>query len=196
MPLPASSLPVSTADPQLSHGISRQTRQATYELFTPNNSGQRLRPTYYRGCWHVVSRRFFCRYTSTSSLLKEVYNPKAVIPHAASLRQAFAHCAIFPTAASRRSLGRVSVPVWPVALSGRLPVVALVGHYPTNKLIGRESIPDRKTFHIHLMREDVISGIRPSFPGLSQSQGQVTHVLLTRSPLEYPEGPFRSTCMC
>ncbi len=155
-----------------------------------------MRPTYYRGCWHVVSRRFFCRYTSTSSLLKEVYNPKAVIPHAASLRQAFAHCAIFPTAASRRSLGRVSVPVWPVALSGRLPVVALVGHYPTNKLIGRESIPNRKTFHTHPMRGSVISGIRPSFPGLSQSQGQVTHVLLTRSPLEYPEGPFRSTCMC
>src|SRR5690606_16287391 len=57
---------------------------------------------------------------------------------------AFAHCAIFPTAASRRSLGRVSVPVWPVALSGRLPVVALVGRYPTNKLIGREPTPDRK----------------------------------------------------
>src|SRR5699024_4022378 len=67
--------------------------------------------------------------TLASSLLKEVYNPKAVVPHAASLDQAFAHCPIFPTAASRRSLGRVSVPVWPVALSGRLPVVALVGHY-------------------------------------------------------------------
>ena len=155
-----------------------------------------MRPTYYRGCWHVVSRRFFCRYTSTSSLLKEVYNPKAVIPHAASLRQASAHCAIFPTAASRRSLGRVSVPVWPVALSGRLPVVALVGHYPTNKLIGRESIPSRNSFHTQTMQSRVISGIRPSFLGLSQSQGQVTHVLLTRSPLEYPEGPFRSTCMC
>ncbi len=33
------------------------------------------------------------------------------------------------------------------------------------------------------MRPAVISGIRPGFPGLSQSQGQVTHVLLTRSPL-------------
>src|ERR671917_134029 len=82
-----------------------------------------------------------------SSPPKEVYNPKAVIPHAASLRQAFAHCAIFPTAASRRSLGRISVPVWPVALSGRLPVVALVGHHPTNKLIGRGPILSRKTFH-------------------------------------------------
>ncbi len=36
------------------------------------------------------------------------------------------------------------------------------------------------------MHSKVISGIRPSFPGLSQSSGQITHVLLTRSPLEYP----------
>ena len=78
--------------------------------------------------------------------MKEVYNPKAVIPHAALLDQASAHCPIFPTAASRRSLGRVSVPVWPVTLSGRLPVEALVGHYPTNKLIGREHILHRKNF--------------------------------------------------
>ena len=124
--------------------------------------------------------------THASSLVKEVYNPKAVIPHAASLHQACAHCAIFPTAASRRSLGRVSVPVWPITLSGRLPVVALVGHYPTNKLIGRGPIPHRKSFPPTTMRQLVISGIRPSFPGLSQSAGQITHVLLTRSPLVYP----------
>lgn len=124
--------------------------------------------------------------TCASSELKEVYNPKAVIPHAASLHQACAHCAIFPTAASRRSLGRISVPVWPVTLSGRLPVVALVGHHPTNKLIGRGPIPHRKSFPPHDMHRVVLSGIRPSFPGLSQSAGQITHVLLTRSPLEYP----------
>src|SRR3954465_12084252 len=84
-----SSLLVSTADPRLSLGISQPTQQTAYELFTPNNSGQRLHPTYYRGCWHVVGRCFFCRYRhlTASSLLKEVYNPKAVIPHAASLRQ-------------------------------------------------------------------------------------------------------------
>ncbi len=39
---------------------------------------------------------------------------------------------IFPTAASRRSLDRVSVPVWLIILSDQLPVVALVGHYLTN----------------------------------------------------------------
>jgi hypothetical protein len=121
--------------------------------------------------------------TFASSLLKAVYNPKAFIPHAASLRQAFAHCAIFPAAASRRSLGRVSVPVWPYTLSGRLPVVALVGRYPTNKLIGRGPIPDRRPFPAPTMRRRLISGIRPSFPGLSRCRGQVTHVLLTRSPL-------------
>ena len=79
-----------------------------------------------------------------SSLLKEVYNPKAFFPHAASLRQAFAHCARFPTAASRRSLGRVSVPVWLIVLSDQLPIVALVGRYPTNKLIRRGLILDRR----------------------------------------------------
>ena len=33
--------------------------------------------------------------------------------------------------------------MWPSTLSGRLPVAALVGHYPTNKLIGRGLIPHR-----------------------------------------------------
>ncbi len=67
-----------------------------------------------------------------SSRATGVYTPKCFIPHAASLRQAFAHCAIFPTAASRRSLGRISVPMWLAILSDQLPVDALVGHYPTN----------------------------------------------------------------
>ncbi len=69
---------------------------------------------------------------SYSSLLTAVYTPKSVIPHAALLRQSCLHCAIFLTAASRRSLGRISVPVWPITLSGRLPIDVLVGRYPTN----------------------------------------------------------------
>ena len=64
-----------------------------------------------------------------------VYNSRAFILHAALLRQAFAHCAKFPTAASRRSLGRVSVPVWLIVLSDQLRIVALVSLYLTNKLI-------------------------------------------------------------
>ena len=61
-----------------------------------------------------------------------LYDPKAFITHAGWLRQGFPHCAIFPTAASRRSLDRVSVPVWLIILSDQLPIVPLVGHYPAN----------------------------------------------------------------
>ncbi|PRU91298.1 hypothetical protein B1R63_17545 [Salmonella enterica subsp. enterica serovar Weltevreden] len=73
--------------------------------------------------------------TTPSSPLKVLYNPKAFFIHAAWLHQACAHCAIFPTAASRRSLDRVSVPVWLVILSDQLGIVALVSRYLTNKLI-------------------------------------------------------------
>ncbi len=72
-----------------------------------------------------------------SSLSTEVYDLKAFILHAALLGQAFAHCPIFPTAASRRSLDRVSVPVWLIVLSDQLLIGALVSLYLTNKLIKR-----------------------------------------------------------
>ena len=70
--------------------------------------------------------------TSLSSQLKVLYNPQAFFTHAVLLDQACAHCPIFPTAASRRSPGRVSVPMWLVILSDQLKIVALVGLYPTN----------------------------------------------------------------
>ena len=81
-----------------------------------------------------------------SSLLKAVYNPKAFVPHAALLRQGCPQCAIFPTAASRRSLGRISVPMWPVGLSTRLPIVGTVGRHPAVYLMGRDPIPRRRSF--------------------------------------------------
>ncbi len=37
--------------------------------FTPSDSEQRLLPTYYRGCWHVVSRSFLDRYRQRLQLL-------------------------------------------------------------------------------------------------------------------------------
>ena len=109
-------LPITGLSPEL----SGRTCVPACAPFTPNDSGQRLPPTYYRGCWHVVSRGFLAGYRPS------IGSPTAL------LRQAFAHCGRFPTAASRRSLGRVSVPMWPFTLSGRLPIVALVGLYLTN----------------------------------------------------------------
>ena len=72
-----------------------------------------------------------------------LYNPRAFFTHAVWLDQACAHCPIFPTAASRRSLGRVSVPMWLIVLSDQLKIVALVSHYLTNKLIWRGLIQER-----------------------------------------------------
>ncbi len=69
---------------------------------------------------------------SIYSLLTVVYDPKTFTLHAVLLRQAFAHCAKFPTAAFRRSVGRISVPLWLVILSDQLLIIALVGLYPTN----------------------------------------------------------------
>ena len=120
-----------------------------------------------------------------SSHSTEVYDPKTFIPHAALLRQAFAHCAKFPTAASRRSLDRVSVPVWPITLSGRLTIVALVGYYPANKLMVRELILkwSLRLLLPRFLRNVVLSGISITFVMLSQVRGQIIHVLLTLAPL-------------
>ena len=123
---------------------------------------------------------------ATCSQMTGVYNPKTFILHAASLRQGFPHCEKFSTAATRRCLDRVSVPVWLVVLSDQLPVVALVSRYLTNKLIGREPILDRRSFPPLQMSKEVVSGISSCFQLLFQGQGQVAHVLLTRSPLVYP----------
>ncbi len=43
---------------RLSLRISLLTYRSAYTPFTPSDSEQRLLPTYYRGCWHVVSRSF------------------------------------------------------------------------------------------------------------------------------------------
>ncbi len=92
---------------------------------------------------------------TVSSLLTELYRSKSFITHAALLRQTFVHCAEFPTAASRRSLGRISVPMWPFTLSGRLPIVALVSRYLTNKLMGCKLIfqCDKSHFYLSAMRQ-------------------------------------------
>ena len=103
-----------------------------------------------------------------------VYNPRAFIHHAASLGQACAHCRRFSTAASRRSLASVSVPVTRATLSRPLPVVALVSRYLTNKLIGHETLLRRRT----------VSSSKDAF----RRQRLVLHGVSTAYPS--PEGKF------
>ena len=61
-PLLHSRKTVSDAVSRLSRGLSHQTYSSACARFTPNKSGQRSGPTYYRGCWHVVSRPFLVSY--------------------------------------------------------------------------------------------------------------------------------------
>ena len=155
----------------LSPHLSQPTYPTAYALFTPSKSGQRSPPTYYRGCWHVVSRGFFGWYRPSSSHPKGVYNPKTVVPHAASLRQAFAHCARFLAAASRRSLGRVSVPVWLIILLDQRPVIGLVGLYLTNYLMGRKPLRQRLAAFLVMFSPSrayaVLAPLSRSYPPLS-----------------------------
>ena len=84
------------------------------------------------------------------------------------LHQGCPHCGKFPTAASRRSLDRVSVPVWRIILSDPLSIEALVSYYLTNKLIEHRPLPNRRSFTIN-----GTCGISPPFGGLSLSLGYV-----------------------
>ena len=89
--------------------------------------------------------------------------------------------------------------MWPVTLSGRLWIVALVGRYLTNQLIGREAISKRITpFPSARCRAVGLCGISSRFQLLSPSLRQVPHALLTRSPLDLKSKLLisRSTCMC
>jgi hypothetical protein len=153
--------------------------------------------TYLAGAY---SRGTVIRETLSFSLFlpsnKELYNPKAFIAHAASLHQAFAHCARFLTAASRRSLGRVSVPVWLIILSNQLPIIALVSRYLTNRLIGRKPLPGCRARRSPAFLPDTcvpgnVSGISGPFEPLSQTPGvrylRVTHPFAAQSTLS-PEG--------
>ena len=122
---------------------------------------------------------------SLSSHKTKVYNPKTFFLHAALLGQAFAHCPIFPTAASRRSLGRISVPM-PFNLSVRLLIAALVSRYLTNQLIRREPIFQRIAPLVSKgCPLNTLCGISSRFQLLSPSERQVAHALLTRPSLSH-----------
>ena len=111
-----------------------------------------------------ASSRDQSRVLPPSSPSTGVYNPKAFVLHAASLGQACAHCRRFSTAASRRSLGSVSVPVCRVALARPVGITALVGRYPANQLIPRRPVPRRLSFGRGPMPAPCVAGDYPRFP--------------------------------
>ncbi len=80
-PLQYSRLTVSGAVSRLSPEISYLTCQSACARFTPNKSEQRSHPSYYRGCWHEVSRCFLLVYHQTHGLLdhEPFFHPDRVL---------------------------------------------------------------------------------------------------------------------
>src|SRR5205807_6038961 len=129
----------------------------------------------YRGCWHELSPCFLQgsvkAFKGPSSPSTGVYNPKAFVLHAASLGQACAHCRRFSTAASRRSLGSVSVPVCRATLARPVGITALVGRYPANKLIPRRPVPRRRGFGLPELPPAHVAGAYPQVPAAIPDHG-------------------------
>jgi hypothetical protein len=121
---------------------------------------------------------------AVSSRRKGVYDPKTFILHAASLDQAFAHCRIFSTAATRRCRARVSVPSLGNCLSAPLPVIALVSRYLANWLIGPRPIPKRLVtlellHHRELVRLSAnYARLRGTYQGITSSFATIQHHFL------------------
>ena len=160
-----------------------------------------MHPTYYRGCWHVVSRCLFFRYRhrlrlltlAFSSLTKAVYNPKAFFPHAAWLDQGCPHSDVCSSDLSRRSLDRVSVPVWLVVLSDQLLIVALVGRYPANQLISHRPLRSRQALRspaFTLRSYAVLAILSDGCPPQTDTFRCITHPFATRRQEQAPALPF------
>ena len=82
--------------------------------------------------------------------------------------------------------------MWPITLSGRLPIAGLVGRYLTNYLMGRELTSDRIAPLTPMPCGSVVlCGISATFAALSPCLRQIAHALLTRPPLETPKASFQ-----
>ena len=133
--------------------------------------------------------------TGISSPTTAVYNPRAFIPHAASLGQTCVHCRRFSTAATRRCLGSISVPVVGVMLSHPLRIVALVSRYLTNQLIrSRPLLRWNHTFALKTITPQEIIGYYPQFP-VAIPDPRVRHLPVTTPFAAVPLAGSRSTCM-
>ena len=88
--------------------------------------------------------------------------------------------------------------MWPVTLSGRLPVVGSVGHYPTDYLIGRDPIPRHQSFPTPPCSNVEHPALPPVSRSYSKPQGRsVTHYSPVRRshPSASTRDPARLACV-
>ncbi len=184
---------------------------AAYTPFTPSDSEQRLLPPYYRGCWHGVSRSFLWRYRQAPRLftsghfvpLDRGLQPKGLHPPHGVARSGFPplpkplDCCLpeesgpylSPSVAGRplrpATHRRLGEPLPRQLANGTRDHPRAAGPFGSPPSVAK-GCPSVTTF-----------GISHPLGRLSPTRGQVSHALLTRSPL-YSEGcpPFRVRLAC
>ena len=119
---------------------------------------------------------------------------RAAFPHAAWLDQPSGHCPIFLTAASRRSLDRVSVPMWGTFLSEPLAIVGTVGRYPAVYLMAREPIRMQSNLSTQSHARPCVTGYYATFPStiphIRARCSRVTHPFAGRRQVLLPALPL------
>ena len=184
MPLRYSRRVVSNAVHELSPWISHLTCPPGYTPFTPSKSGQRLPPTYYRGCWHVVSRGLFVRYRLLLVPDKRSLQPESLLPSrgvaGSGLRPLpnIPHCCLPWESGPCLSPNVAGQPLSPATdrrLGGPLP----------RQLSNQTRVHLRA---INLWQSEpcdptALCGISTIFTVLFPTPRQVPHALLTRPPL-------------
>ncbi len=115
LPLPHSSSAVSRDPPGLSPGLSLPTCRAAYAPFTPSNSEQRLPPTYYRGCWHVVSRGLYQVPSSRTDITRTDFFPDFRSLHPRGISSSTRRCWVRLSPIAQNSPLLPPVGVWPVS---------------------------------------------------------------------------------
>ncbi len=101
-----------------------------YGRFRPNNNDCHSWRWCYRGGWHqsyppLIRQDFYS------------WQKPSKAEHSGFPYHTFVHCRGFAPAAPRRARDSISVPFSGLPLPRPLPIVGLVGLYPTNSLIGR-----------------------------------------------------------
>ena len=157
---------------------------AAYELFTPNESGQRSVPTCYRGCWHVVGRTFFCRYRHFR-----------FVPAESGLQPEGLRPARGVAASGFRPLRKAVHPLRPATrrrLGGPLP------HQQADRPRAHPG-PSELSRHDHAItpRYPVLAQVSLSYPGV-RGRLPTCYSPVRRSPLRRvtpPEVPARLACV-
>jgi hypothetical protein len=88
--------------------------------------------------------------------------------------------------------------MWPVTLSGRLPVVGSVGHHPADYLIGRDPIPRHRSFPTPPCDDAEHPALPPVSRSYSRPRGRsVTHYSPVRRshPSASTRDPARLACV-